>query len=135
VRVIFRSPPPLGIGGRVAPESDELIFRIDPDAGACLIVEAKQPGLEALRQVHLDLLFAQQLGGDQPSPYERLLGDALRGDRQRFSDEDAVDQTWRIVQPLLDSPAELRTYERGTWGPDAANRIVDGHGGWRTPWL
>jgi glucose-6-phosphate 1-dehydrogenase len=134
VRVIFRSPPPLGIGGRVSPEADELIFRIDPDSGASVVVEAKQPGSEALRQVHLDLLFAEQLG-EQPTPYERLLGDALRGDRQRFSDEDAVDQTWRIVQPLLDSPAELRTYERGTWGPDAANRIVDGHGGWRTPWL
>jgi glucose-6-phosphate 1-dehydrogenase len=134
VRVVFHSPPPLGIGGRVSPEADELVFRIDPDAGACVIVEAKQPGAEALRQVHLDLLFAEQLG-EQPTPYERLLGDALRGDHQRFSDEDVVDQTWRIVQPLLDAPAEVRGYERGTWGPDAANRLVDGHGGWRTPWL
>jgi glucose-6-phosphate 1-dehydrogenase len=134
VRVIFRSPPPLGIGGRASPEADELIFRIDPDSGASVVVEAKQPGTEALRQVHLDLLFSEQLG-EQPTPYERLLGDALRGDRQRFSDEDVVDQTWRIVGPLLDSPAELRIYERGTWGPDAANRLVDGHGGWRTPWL
>jgi glucose-6-phosphate 1-dehydrogenase len=134
VRVIFRSPPPLGIGGRVSPEADEVIFRIDPDSGASVVVEAKQPGAESLRQVHLDLLFSQQLG-EQPTPYERLLGDALRGDRRRFSDEDVIDQTWRIVQPLLDAPAELRTYERGTWGPDAANRLVDGHGGWRTPWL
>jgi glucose-6-phosphate 1-dehydrogenase len=133
VRVIFRSPPPLGIGGRVAPEGDELIFRIDPDPGASMVVEAKQPGAEMLRQVHLDLLFTQQLG-QQPTPYERLLGDALNGNRQRFTDQDAIDQTWRIVQPLLDEPAELRAYEAGSWGPDAANRLVDGHGGWRTPW-
>jgi glucose-6-phosphate 1-dehydrogenase len=133
IRVIFRSPPPLGIGGRVAPEGDEMIFRIDPDPGSSIIVEAKQPGAEQLRQVHLDLLFTQQLG-EQPTPYERLLGDALAGNRQRFTDQDGIDQTWRIVQPLLDEPAELRTYETGTWGPDAANRLVDGHGGWRTPW-
>jgi glucose-6-phosphate 1-dehydrogenase len=133
VRVIFRSPPPLGIGGRIAPEADELIFRIDPDPGASVVVEAKQPGAEALRQVHLDLLFRQQLG-EEPTPYERLLADALRGDRTRFADQDMIDQTWRIVEPLLDLPAELRSYERGSWGPDAANRLVDGHGGWRTPW-
>ena len=133
VRIIFRSPPPLGIGGRVAPEGDELVFRIDPDPGASMVVEAKEPGAETLRQVHLDLLFTQQLGA-QPTPYERLLGDALTGNRQRFTDQDAIDQTWRIVQPLLDEPAELRAYEPSSWGPDAANRLVDGHGGWRTPW-
>jgi glucose-6-phosphate 1-dehydrogenase len=133
VRLVFRSPPPLGIGGRVAPEGDELVFRIDPEPGACQVVEAKQPGSEALRQVFLTLLFQEQLG-DLPTPYERLLGDAIVGDRERFADQDAIEQTWRIVEPLLDAPTELRTYERGTWGPDAANRLVDGHGGWRTPW-
>jgi glucose-6-phosphate 1-dehydrogenase len=134
IRVIFRSPPPLGIGGRVAPEADEIVFRIDPDPGASMIVEAKQPGADALRQVHLDLRFVEQLG-EQPEPYERLLGDALRGDRSRFADEEMVEQTWRIVEPLIREPAELRSYEKGSWGPDAANRLVDGHGGWRTPWL
>ena len=134
IRVVFRSPPPLGIGGRVSPEADEIVFRIDPDPGASMIVEAKRPGADALRQVHLDLRFAEQLG-EQPEPYERLLGDALRGDRTRFADQEMVEQTWRIVEPLIREPAELRTYERGSWGPDAANRLVDGHGGWRTPWL
>ena len=134
IRVVFRSPPPLGLGGRVAPESDEIVFRIDPDPGACMVVEAKQPGADSLRQVHLDLRFAEQLG-EQPEPYERLLGDALRGERSRFADEEMVEQTWRIVEPLIREPAELRSYERGSWGPDAANRLVAGHGGWRTPWL
>jgi glucose-6-phosphate 1-dehydrogenase len=134
VRVIFRSPPPLGIGGRVAPEADEIVFRIDPDPGACMIVEAKQPGVDALRQVHLDMRFNEQLG-EQPEPYERLLDDALAGDRSRFADQDMVEQTWRIVEPLIREPVEIRSYEKGSWGPDAANRLVDGHGGWRTPWL
>ena len=86
VRVNFHSPPPLGIGSRASPQRDELIFRIDPEPGACMLVEAKQPGEDKLRQVHLDLLFAEQLG-ELPEPYERLLGDALHGDRQRFSDQ------------------------------------------------
>jgi glucose-6-phosphate 1-dehydrogenase len=134
VRIILTSPPPIGIAGRAVPDSDELIVRIDPDAGACLLVEAKQPGEEALRQVHLDLLFEQQVG-DQPEPYERLLGDALAGDPEHFAREDMVDETWRIVQPLLDDPCQLETYAPGTWGPEGAATLTSGYGGWRRPWI
>ncbi len=134
IRVVFRSPPPLGLGGRVAPDADEIIFRIDPDPGACMIVEAKQPGEEALRQVHLDMLFAEQLG-EQPEPYERLLGDALAGDRSRFADQEMVEQTWRIVEPLIREPGKVHPYEKRSWGPKAADRLAEDHGGWRMPWL
>jgi glucose-6-phosphate 1-dehydrogenase len=134
VRVILKNPPPIGIGARPTPESDEFVVRIDPDPGARMLVEAKQPGQDALRRVHLDLLFQQQFGG-QPGPYERLLGDALAGVQQRFSRQDMVDETWRIVQPLLDKPCELETYKRGSWGPEGASNLLHGYGGWRRPWL
>jgi len=134
VRIILTSPPPIGIAGRAVPDSDELVVRIDPAAGASLLVEAKQPGEEALRQVHLDLLFEQQVG-DQPEPYERLLGDALAGDPEHFAREDMVDETWRIVQPLLDDPCKLESYAPGTWGPEGAATLTAGYGGWRRPWL
>jgi glucose-6-phosphate 1-dehydrogenase len=134
VRVILKNPPPIGIGGRPTPESDELIVRIDPDPGASLLLEAKEPGEESLRRVHLDLLFEQQFGG-QPGPYERLLGDALQGDQQRFSRQDMVQETWRIVQPLIDDPCELETYKKGSWGPEGASNLLHGYGGWRKPWL
>jgi glucose-6-phosphate 1-dehydrogenase len=134
VRIILTSPPPIGIAGRAVPDSDELVVRIDPAAGASLLVEAKQPGANALRQVHLDLLFEQQMG-DQPEPYERLLGDALAGDPEHFAREDMVDETWRIVQPLLDDPCELETYAPGSWGPEGAATLTAGYGGWRRPWL
>jgi glucose-6-phosphate 1-dehydrogenase len=134
VRIILTSPPPIGIAGKAVPDSDELIVRIDPAAGACLLVEAKQPGENALRQVHLDLLFEQQMG-DQPEPYERLLGDALAGDPEHFAREDTVDETWRIVQPLLDDPCELESYAPGSWGPEGAATLTAGYGGWRRPWL
>ena len=134
VRIILSTPPPIGIAGKATPKADELIVRIDPDAGACLLVEAKQPGKEELRQVQLSLLFEEEMG-DQPSPYERLLEDALAGDPQRFSREDMVEECWRIVQPLIDKPCELEVYEPGGWGPESASNLTHGYGGWRKPWL
>jgi glucose-6-phosphate 1-dehydrogenase len=134
MRVILQNPPPLGIGGRPTPETDELVMRIDPDPGATLLLEAKAPGEEALHRVHLDLLFHQQFGG-QPGPYERLLSDALAGEQQRFAREDEVVETWRIVQPLLDTPCDLETYPPGSWGPEGASDLLHGYGGWRRPWL
>jgi len=98
------------------------------------VLEAKQTGEEKLRQVHLDLLFKQQFG-NQPGPYERLLADALAGNQQRFAREDSVIETWRIVQPLLDKPCDIETYEPGTWGPESASQLLHGYGGWRRPWL
>jgi glucose-6-phosphate 1-dehydrogenase len=134
VRVIFQSPPPLGIGGVTTPETDEIVIRIDPDAGVSFLLEAKQPGEDGLRRVHLDLLFQQQFGG-QPGPYERLLSGALAGDQQDFAREDNVLETWRIVQPLLDNPCELEVYPKGSWGPEGASNLLHGYGGWRRPWL
>jgi glucose-6-phosphate 1-dehydrogenase len=134
VRVILQNPPPVGIGGGPTPDTDEIVMRIDPDAGASILLEAKQPGEEALRRVHLDLLFKRQFGG-QPGPYERLLSDALAGNQQRFARQDSVLETWRIVQPLLDKPCQLETYKKGGWGPEGASNLLHGYGGWRRPWL
>jgi glucose-6-phosphate 1-dehydrogenase len=134
VRVVFQSPPPVGIGGGPIPATDEIVLRIDPDSGACILLEAKQPGEEKLRRVHLDLLFKQQFG-DQPGPYERLLADALAGNQARFAREDSVLETWRIVQPLLDNPCQLEQYRVRSWGPEGASNLLHGYGGWRRPWL
>jgi glucose-6-phosphate 1-dehydrogenase len=134
VRVIFKRPPRLGIGGRMIPDPDELIIRVKPDPGAELCLMAKKSGADALHRVHLDLLFHEQ-DEDQPEPYERLLRDAIRGDAQLFPSFDIIDQTWRIVQPLLDDPPAVEVYEPGTWGPEGASHLLQGHGGWRHPWL
>src|SRR4051794_13960556 len=134
VRVILQNPPPIGIGGGPSPATDEIVIRIDPDAGASILLEAKKPGEEALRRVHLDLLFKQQFG-NQPGPYERLLADALAGNQQRFAREDMVVETWRIVQPLIDNPCEIEPYSKGSWGPEGASNLLHGYGGWRKPWL
>ena len=134
VRVVLQSPPQVGVGGGPIPATDEIVLRIDPDPGARVLLEAKQPGEDKLRRVHMDLLFKQQFG-DQPGPYERLLADALAGNQQRFAREDSVLETWRIVQPLLDKPCELEEYRVGSWGPEGASNLLHGYGGWRRPWL
>ncbi|MGH2961376.1 MAG: glucose-6-phosphate dehydrogenase, partial [Solirubrobacterales bacterium] len=134
VRVVFQEPPRLGIGGRMVPDPNELVLRIEPEAGAELCLIAKKAGEDRLHRVHLDLLFEQQVG-DQPEPYERLLRDALDGNPELFPTQEAIEDTWRIVQPLLDDPGDVQEYQPGTWGPESAAHLLHGHGGWRKPWL
>jgi glucose-6-phosphate 1-dehydrogenase len=118
----------------MVPDPDELVLRIKPEPGAELCLLAKKGGAEELQRVHLDLLFGEQVG-DQPEPYERLLRDAVLGDPKQFPQQDAIEETWRIVQPLIDRPCELDAYEPGSWGPERADALPKAHGGWRNPWL
>jgi len=66
-------------------------------------------------------------------PYERLLGDALRGDRTLFGSEAGVEAAWRIVDPALKSDEPPRVYAPGSWGPVEAEEMAAGVGGWSTP--
>jgi glucose-6-phosphate 1-dehydrogenase len=114
------------------PGNDDIILRVGRNAGVTIMVRAKTPGREVSQPVSLDLDFAAELG-EPPTPYERLLSDALRGDSTLFPRWEVIEETWRIVQPLLDSPPPLELYERGTWGPATADAMAAGHGGWREP--
>jgi glucose-6-phosphate 1-dehydrogenase len=134
VRIIFK-PPPRMVFTSHTPRVDEFIVRIDPKAGADLRVQAKETGEQrSLRTIDLSLIFADELG-DPPEPYERLLSEAMRGDAKLFVREDSEEETWRIVQPLLDAPPPLEPYTPGSWGPAAAEELVTGHPSWRLPWL
>ena len=134
VRVIFKSPPRLTFAPQFKPSTNEFVLRIDPNPGTDLIVQAKKPGAPTTRTVDLSLIFAEELG-DPPEPYERLLGDALKGDASLFTREDGVEETWRIVQPLLDSPPPVEIYQPGGWGPAGSDKLVAGHPHWRKPWM
>jgi glucose-6-phosphate 1-dehydrogenase len=112
--------------------SDDIVFRIGRDAGMTMGLFAKTPGREETRQVSLDVSFVQELGLS-PGPYERLLTDALRGDTALFPRWDVIEETWRIVQPLLDDPPPVEPYRPGTWGPRKATGLARRHGGWREP--
>jgi glucose-6-phosphate 1-dehydrogenase len=136
VRIVFKHPPRLGFvqAHRRRPRANALILRIGPEPGARIELQAKHPDAPRLRDIHLDMNFAAE-GGAGPTPYEELLHAAMLGDRSHFIRQDAVEETWRIVQPLLDSPPPVEIYEPGSWGPDPASHLAAHHGGWHDPWL
>jgi glucose-6-phosphate 1-dehydrogenase len=114
------------------PGHDDIVLRIGRQAGMSIYVRAKTPGKEVSQPVSLDLDFADELG-EPPGPYERLLADVLRGDSTLFPRWEVIEETWRIVQPVLDAPNAIEPYERGSWGPASADAIAERHGGWREP--
>ena len=136
VRVVFNTTPWLGFVPRDTPrpEANQLVLRIGPRPGARLRMQAKDAERDALRSVQLDMEFAE-FGGEGPTPYEVLLEAAMRGDSSHFARQDAVEETWRVVQPLIDSRPPVEVYEPGTWGPASAAELTRDYGGWRDPWL
>ncbi len=135
VRLVFRHPPRLAfLGGDSQTEANQVVLRIDPDPALRISLTSQGRGTRRTQSVNLDLSFAHELG--QPlSPYERLLDSAMRGDQRLFTREDSVEETWRIVQPLLDDPRPPHRYSEGSWGPSQAKSLVRGHPAWRGPWL
>jgi glucose-6-phosphate 1-dehydrogenase len=134
VNVVFKRPPRLGIGPRARPDPNQITIRIDPKAGARIRFLTKQAGKEAFEPSDFAVLFERRPGED-PEPYERLLDDAMRGEHGLFTNEDQVEQTWRIVQPLIDDPPPVEPYEPGTWGPEEAKGLCRGICEWYDPWL
>jgi len=135
VRLAFRRPPRLGfLGGVYHGEPNQLVLRIDPNPGLRIGLTSRGSGQRAWQPVHLDMLFAQELGPFL-EPYERLLRDAMAGDDHLFTREDGVEETWRVIQPLLSQPPPVREYPKGTWGPKEAGDLVRGVCDWHKPWL
>lgn len=77
-------------------------------------------------------MIARHCSGDEMDPYERLLGDAVKGDATFFAREDGVEAAWRVVEPILGTMTPLYEYEPNTWGPIEADRVI-GEGGWHNP--
>ena len=132
IRVTLKQPP-RDMYGEESHSTQYLRFRIGPDVTAIALgMRVKRPG-EAMVGREVELLASESQAGDM-LPYERLLGDALRGDANLFAREDAIEAQWRIVDPVLDLEAPPIEYEPGSWGPRDADRLVDGiPGGWREP--
>ncbi|HEY7857587.1 MAG TPA: glucose-6-phosphate dehydrogenase, partial [Candidatus Nanopelagicales bacterium] len=133
VRVVFKNPPSLGFtAGGPRPQPNQLVLLVDPHPGARLVLQAKRADGPGLRRVALDMDFSPQ--EVMPSPYEVLLHAAMVGDQSHFTREDSVEETWRVLNPLLDLPGQPDPYAPGSWGPAAAERIVAGYGAWQEPW-
>jgi glucose-6-phosphate 1-dehydrogenase len=135
LRLIFRRPPQLYFlrDRSRRPEPGQLVVRLDPSTGVRFLVDAQPAGSRMAKQFSLDLEFAEQ-GGEGPTPYEVLLNAAMLGDSTRFTRQDTVEETWRVLQPLLDASSAPYAYAKGSWGPEAADKLVAHYGGWHGPW-
>jgi glucose-6-phosphate 1-dehydrogenase len=120
-------------------EPDLLIIRIQPEEGLSLRFVSKQPGEGMrLRPVSMDFDYGASFGSKEPSAYETLLLDAMLGDSTLYIRQDAVEASWAIVEPVLQSWAAQQfafpNYAAGTWGPQAADEMLKRHGHtWRNP--
>ena len=135
----FHAPPRLLFAGEDGhqPEPNLIRFRLGTDDGVTFSVQAKEPGPRVVsRPVELGVDFPRVLGHREEA-YERLLDAALAGDQSRFAREDAVEQAWRVVDPILDGASGRRPpvipYDRGSWGPAEADHLIGRKGGWHAP--
>jgi glucose-6-phosphate 1-dehydrogenase len=114
-----------------------LTLRIQPNEGISIELQAKKPGFDdESENVQMDFCYAQNGDGVHPDAYERVLVDALRGDKTLFATSDEVIAAWEVVDDVVRawamSGTDLRTYPQGSWGPDAAEELAKKAG---TRWI
>ena len=122
--VVFEEPP--------LPMGNYVRFRLGPQVAIGVGAVIKTPG-EGLSGKPVELSVVRQDAASDMDAYERLLRDAMRGDATLFARQDVVEAAWAIVDPVLATPAALREYDPGSWGPSQADRLVADIGGWNTP--
>jgi glucose-6-phosphate 1-dehydrogenase len=123
--------PPLAVFEDVKrAQSNHVRFRLSPDVVLELGARAKRPG-ESMAGEAVDLDACRDTVNAMPA-YERLLGDAMRGDQMLFGRNDQVVSAWRVVDPVLTSHKPVAIYTPGSWGPDEADHFIE-HGGWYDP--
>jgi glucose-6-phosphate 1-dehydrogenase len=114
VHVQFRQPP--AVYSQTPPPPNYLRFRISPDVEIALGVMVRVPR-EEMAGTEIELLAFHHPSRGEMDAYERLLGDALKGDATLFAREDSVGEAWRIVDPVLKAGMPVYEYEPKTWGP------------------
>ena len=129
--VEFKRPPMETFHELVPARSSHVRIRVSPDISIGMGLRVKVPGERMVGQdVELDL--KSHAASDMP-PYERLLGDAMRGNGELFARQDLVEAQWRVVQPILDNVTPVYSYEPGTWGPDETQQLIGSDGPWVDP--
>jgi glucose-6-phosphate 1-dehydrogenase len=136
LRLLFKAPPRVHFvsGPRRTPQPNMIVFRIDPHTGIRMVLAAQRADQAGPGRIQFDMEFEHE-GGAGATPYEVLLYAAIVGDSTHFTRQDNVEESWRIMQPLLDSPPPVLPYAKGTWGPREADELTHRYGGWQGPWL
>jgi glucose-6-phosphate 1-dehydrogenase len=132
VIVKLRQPP--AIFSEVPLPSNHMRFRVTPNLQIAVGALVKKAG-EPLEGEQIELLISEQSDPTELGAYGELLHDAIQGESARFARQDYVEESWRIVDPILSSAAQLYAYEPGSWGPSEADRLAAEIGGWYCPQL
>ncbi|MCW0980338.1 glucose-6-phosphate dehydrogenase [Rhizobium sp. X9] len=115
-------------------EANKLVIRLQPDEGVkqSLLIKDPGPGGMRLRQVSLDMSFAEAFNVRSPDAYERLLMDTIRSNQTLFMRRDEVEAAWEWVDPILKSWEDLaqgvQGYTAGTWGPSGSIALIERDG-------
>jgi len=131
VVVTFKHPPRETFTERGPSMANHLRLRLSPEVVIALGMRVKVPG-ESMEGEDVELIAMHQTGSEM-TPYERLLGDALRGDQSLFASEDAIEAQWRIVDQILGDATPVHPYEQNSWGPAEAGLLIGDPGGWLDP--
>jgi glucose-6-phosphate 1-dehydrogenase len=128
VLVNLRHPPRETFPENLPGRPNRIRLRLSPEVVIALRMRVKLPG-EMMNGEDVELVATHQRG-DEMTPYERLLGDALRGDQSLFAREDGIEAQWRIVNSVLDNATPVYEYDPGSWGPPEAGRLLEDPAGW-----
>ncbi|WP_254916133.1 glucose-6-phosphate dehydrogenase [Pandoraea sp. PE-S2T-3] len=109
-------------------QTNHLRFELSPASAIALAVRVKRPG-RGYEGDQRELILVED-ETDEETPYERLLTDAMSGDNALFTSEETVEAAWAVVEPVLFEHPRALVYPIGSWGPDAADRLMAEHGGW-----
>jgi glucose-6-phosphate 1-dehydrogenase len=111
---------------------NHLRFRISPEMTIALGTTVMDAEDKEIGQ-QVELLASHRPGAEEMDAYERVLGDAMTGDRTLFARQDYVEEAWRIIDPVLKKGTPVYEYEPGTWGPPEVDQSVVPPGGWQNP--
>lgn len=117
-----------------SPKANKLVIRLQPDEGVKMFLMIKDPGPGGmrLREVPLNLSFADTFEDHMPEAYERLLLDVVRGNQSLFMRRDELEAAWKWVDPIreawTDSPSAPQHYTMGTWGPTGSVALIERDG-------
>ncbi len=130
--VVFKRPPQNVFGEEDQGSPNSLRFRLNPHVVTAIGTRAKQAG-EGMVGRDVELI-AQRHRQYELEPYERLLIEAMKGESAYFADQAGVEESWRVVDPVLDNHhTPIRMYDKHTWGPSEAYQLISSDGIWIDP--
>ncbi len=140
IAVVFHRAPHLPFDETATEElgQNALVIRVQPDEGVTMRFGSKVPGTSMeVRDVTMDFGYGHAFTESSPEAYERLILDVLLGEPSLFPVNDEVEQSWKILDPVLEhwaASGKPETYKAGTWGPASADSMLARTGRvWRRP--